>query len=208
MTEMDDASAAKGAKIGAPVPDPLDGWDAYHHHRSVRGFSAVTGEVKLEPGVEDGGEDVAKSPIRTANGAGLRGRLQSTATPTGSDAPKASTSASASERAASLGQSRKRRGEDQLLLDDHLLPAEMRRTGSSTRKRKGGRMTKDDEEERQDAELVDMEKPERQDASQGDVMEDDEDETVQDVTRCICRRDGESVSASAVSLTASQIRTR
>ena len=164
--------------------------------------------MKLEPGVENGAGDDGETQSRGASGSALRGRLQSTATPTGSDAPKASTSASASERAASLSRSRKRRGEDQLLLDDHLLPAEMRKTGSSTRKRKGGLMTRDEEEESQGSELVDRGRPERQEASQEDVMEDDEDQAVQDVTRCICRRDGESCSASAVSLTASQIRTR
>jgi len=80
------------------------------------------------------------------------------------------------ERLDSAGRARKRRGEEQLLLDDHLLPAEMRRTGSLSGKRGKG---KDGEEEEEGQEMDD------EDGEGGDGEDEDE------VTRCICKTEGE-----------------
>lgn len=100
-------------------------------------------EVKDEPETED-----EKTPRQT------RTRRRPSATPTGS---------ATSERGAS--QVRRRRGEEQLLLDDHLLPEEMRRTGKMPGKR--GLEKQEDEE------------PEEEEGG-GD-----------EVTRCVCQLEGE-----------------
>jgi hypothetical protein len=114
-----------------------DEWNAYRRRHGVRGFSAVKADVKIEP--EDDLVDDDVTPRKTRNGVT---RAAALAGESSHNTPSASTSASASERAeraeraeSQARQSRKRRGEELLLLDDHLLPEEMRKTGTLTGKR-------------------------------------------------------------------------
>lgn len=92
--------------------DEADGedWTAYRRKHGVRGFGKAKtededGDVKMEVD-EDDDETPGKNRKEMSDGQG---------TPT--------------------LRNRKRRGEEQLLLDDHLLPEEMRRTGKLTGKR-------------------------------------------------------------------------
>lgn len=83
--------------------------------------------IKIEPDGEGGVDDTPKQ-VRT-NGTRLVPPHSGGTTPTGS--------VTSDKGTAKSGAGRKRRGEGQLLLDDHLLPEEMRRTGKLTGKRGG-----------------------------------------------------------------------
>lgn len=97
------------------------------------------------------------------------------------------TPASASGSDANLGragsrQGRRRRGEEQLLLDDHLLPAEIRRTALAERAKK---------EEEEEVEVEEGEEEGEEDMEEGDGPgEQEEDEEGKDITRCVCKREG------------------
>lgn len=115
-------------------------------------------------------------------------------TPRGMSAISASndnTPASASESDANFGraasrQGRKRRGEEQLLLDDHLLPAEIRRTSVAERAKKDAE--KDEEEE---ADVEEGGEEGEEDEEEDDRLgEQEEDEEGKDITRCVCKREG------------------
>lgn len=111
-------------------------------------------------------------------------------------------SVSASERAASQSRAKRRRGEEALLLDDHLLPVEMRRTISSKR---SSQKDKGDHAEAAEAEVeapdapfkvdedVEMEEPDDE-AGQEEEEQDGEEGGADggDITRCICQLDGTS----------------
>lgn len=121
-------------------------------------------------------------------------RTRSKPIPRGMSAISASngnTPASASGSDANLGragsrQGRRRRGEEQLLLDDHLLPAEIRRTALAERAKKD--VEKDEEEE---VEVEEGEEEGEEDEEEGDGLgEQEEDEEGRDITRCVCKREG------------------
>ena len=148
---------------------------------------------------------------------------RSQATPNARDSPSdvASPSADASDQGSRFA-ARKRRGEEQLLLDDHLLPAEMRRTGHLAGKRGHPSAVKEegedeDEEEGEpdetepvvdedvemeedtaieaDEPALDDEKVAEEAVVEADVddLEPPEgDDEKEDVTRCVCKREGES----------------
>lgn len=161
----------------AQVAEPSDDWEAYRRHRDVRGFDAVQADVKLEPG-----EETEEAPVPSRNPRKSHKRKLSFPTSPGATSPSRLTPASIG----SSSRHRRRRGEDQLLLDDHLLPKEMRKTGSLSGKRKG--MAEKDEEEGEEG----VSGQAGGDAS-GQSVEDppEVEQESQDVTRCVCKRDGE-----------------
>ncbi len=160
-----------------------DDWSRYRRQRGVRGFSAAQADVKLEPGEEEE-EDAILMPVRngTSHNRALSFPMTSEA-----NTPSRLTPASVG----SSSWHRKRRGEDQLLLDDHLLPKEMQKTGSLSGKRKGGPARDDDEGD--DIEMDGQTDTVTEEALAVDgvdeAVEEDEEEG-QDVTRCVCQRDG------------------
>lgn len=92
----------------------------------------------------------------------------------------------------SLRNPRKRRGEDQLLLDDHLLPKEMRQhVPIPPRRDKSAKRSEPDEAPKQEPAEEDPPEAEEPEAEEegGDDVEDDEDSP--EITRCVCKREGE-----------------
>lgn len=188
-----------------------DDWDAYRRGRGVRGFSgAGKVAVKLEPS-EDGAAETADAEHAPET----NGEVSESAARAKRD------SASASAEPLSRSQ-RKRRGEDQLLLDDHLLPKEVRVQGSLAPRREGQKprrsgepselapeakasptksgkaaegdlapSKKDDPEPEisGDADEADGIADEEEGDEDVDVDEDEEDGN--DITRCVCQRQGE-----------------
>lgn len=187
-----------------------DDWDTYRRHRGVRGFGgAGKVAVKVEPS-----EDEATEPpegddaVAATNGNAFD-----------SEALATRDSASASAEPLSRSQ-RKRRGEDQLLLDDHLLPKEVRGQGALAPRREGTKPRRsgepselapenkpvaatDDKEETPKADVADEPAVASGDGDEaGDVVDDgegdgdldgdDDDDDGNDVTRCVCHRQGES----------------
>ena len=167
-----------------------DDWEEYRKHRSVRGFTAKS-EVKVEPGEED--EDGDDTPQRY-------GKKRSRMRPhhAGNDTASGETPASNSERVGSTGRAgRRRRGEEELLLDDHLLPPDVRKIGElvSRRVNKPESTTEDEEPRRHDADRsksgdqhVDEAPIEGEDEGVTEVEYGDERE---EMTRCVCRTEGE-----------------
>lgn len=107
-----------------------------------------------------------------------------------------------SERAGSQSRAKRRRGEEALLLDDHLLPPEIRNISNPSTSRRGSNAKVDQEEEEREkeptAEDVQMEEAavegeeEIGDAENEDEQGDDfEEEDGQDITRCVCQTEGE-----------------
>ncbi|WVQ73141.1 hypothetical protein IAR50_002705 [Cryptococcus sp. DSM 104548] len=194
-----DAKTGKGAEEAAPAggenvqdgdkPKGEDDQEPNRHPRGVKGLGQ-TDEVKDEPEDEDlepnpsapthanGGqvdeaeveEDEDEPPARTRNG--KPSRLSQL--PTAYDTPASSATPDTAMARSGSRQGRKRRGEEQLLLDDHLLPADIRRT---TVKKK-----EDEEDEDEDEDEEEGDGEEEQD-------EDGDDEDGKDITRCVCKRE-------------------
>jgi len=163
--DMDMAPAAEveDATSGLTEPDSGDAevkgdeqWEEGQQPHSVRSFPKAS-EVKQEQDVDD--ETTPRKVTAAQDDAVID--------PDASPPPI--------ERADSSKLNRKRRGEEQLLLDDHLLPAEMRRTGSLNGKR--GKGKEEEEEEEDTIEAADDEDPDGEDAPE-------------DITRCVCKLDG------------------
>lgn len=103
------------------------------------------------------------------------------------------------QRTLSSSRAKRRRGEEALLLDDHLLPPELRRSGPTAHKRKHSkgqedRLTEDGGKVKEDEEMGDGEEEVDVDPVQAveeEEEDEDGDEDEQDVTRCVCQRDGE-----------------
>lgn len=129
-------------------------WEVGQRQHAVRSFPKP-GEVKEEQEVDD------DTTPRKATAAQDSAQVESDVSP-----PPI-------ERADSSKLNRKRRGEEQLLLDDHLLPAEMRRTGSLNGKRGKGK-------EEEDEDTIEA----------ADDDEADGDDAPEDITRCVCKLDG------------------
>ncbi|WVQ80701.1 hypothetical protein IAT38_002806 [Cryptococcus sp. DSM 104549] len=138
-----------------------------------------------------GGDEA--TPIRTRTGKIIH-RGISTLSASGANTPasRAGSTPDTAGRSASR-QGRKRRGEEQLLLDDHLLPAEIRRTAADEGKR-------DDNDEEEDAEegeaegddeVKGEEEEEEADEGEGEDFDDGEEdiEEGKDITRCVCKRE-------------------
>ncbi|WVW84766.1 hypothetical protein I302_106801 [Kwoniella bestiolae CBS 10118] len=175
----------EGAGEGQGEGEGEDDWDSYRRHRAVRGFGNVT--VKEEPGLDE--HENEETPVKTRsskiNGNG------SNIPASGENTPLATTPLSNAERSGSASrQTRKRRGEDELLLDDHLLPVEIRRTSFSSKKTKKERLEDDDEQDEQGKKVG-----EQDDADEIAVEDDEEDEEeeeeeeVKDITRCVCQKE-------------------
>lgn len=113
-----------------------DAWASYQRQRKRRSFGEANGSgavvVKQEEALDDAEDE--DTPRRVKGGGKRSGSRRASAVST---ADKGSPAISRSGSGMDLGsrQSRKRRGEEQLLLDDHLLPEEMKRTGQLTGKR-------------------------------------------------------------------------
>ncbi|WVQ96437.1 hypothetical protein IAU59_003542 [Kwoniella sp. CBS 9459] len=179
-TEDDDHGDDEGDGEGHDTGEAgQDDWDAYRRHRPVRGFG--TASVKTEPGVEpetQPEEDLEDTPVKTRGSKNTNGLTVPTG---GSSTPSASTGG-ASERAGSASRGRKRRGEDELLLDDHLLPAEIRRTKGKKDVSPGNKGRQEDAgEDEEDGRAEQVE-------ADADAEEDD-DEEGKDITRCVCGKE-------------------
>lgn len=142
-------------------------WDAYHRQRAVRGFGQ-TSEVKTEP--QDVPEDNDETPRKGTNGNG-HAKTESVGKWTESVAPESPPPTARMDSGGRLG--RKRRGEDQLLLDDHLLPAEMRRGAAAGKK------------------SVDEKVHVESEAPADEEEEEDGEEEQEDKVRCVCKTEGE-----------------
>ncbi|KAK4684857.1 hypothetical protein P7C73_g5306, partial [Tremellales sp. Uapishka_1] len=116
-----------------------DDWDSYRHRRAVRGFSAAKATVKIE--------DEEDTPRRNGSS---RAKVSGGTTPSGSEPGRRG--------------GRKRRGEGQLLMDDQLLPKEMKNGGVPVKKR----------EREKEVEI------------EVGSLEDEVEEDGKDVTRCVC----------------------
>lgn len=126
--------------LGQP-PGEKDAWASYQQHRKIRSFGDGSGVglidgsgepiVKQEEAIDDE-EEEDDTPRRASSS--RPGKRRASAM---SASDKASPAISRSGSGADLSgrHARKRRGEEQLLLDDHLLPEEMKRTGQLTGKR-------------------------------------------------------------------------
>ena len=179
-------------------------WDTYRRHRGVRSFGVAAGEN----GEEDDDDETPKKsgPSRRSTRGGSQLDTLDFASP--------SEAGGSNQRSG-----RRRRGEEQLLMDDHLLPAELR-AGRMTSRRGSTRVKNehDPEEEedvrviegkgsgsRQNSGLLDLE-PEGHDqpkeldnaveeAAEAEDEGDLGEEEKEDITRCICKQDGELYSA-------------
>lgn len=192
----------------------LDDWSAYHRHRAMKSFSTA---ADLAAGSSTHGfmgqeEADQETPGRTRAAQGKTASRKRATSRSFNGTPTAPTSTSASERGESVGRLRakKRRGEEQLLLDDHLLPVELRQTASVTGKReRSGMSVKDEPEEIEEMEQdlteesgeaeLDLEA----EAGRGDEelaaedleVEDDaegDDDEEEEITRCVCQKEGQS----------------
>lgn len=178
-----------------------DDWDAYRQRRAVRGFSGVKGEVKKEPNDSPEPDEAEETPKTRRNS--IKGS-RALSFPNRSAANSPSVGSATPDVGGSASRSRKRRGEGQRLLDDHLLPEEMRKTGSLTGKR--GRsdapeeghgdegMLEEDavvDEDPQDAKDAEADEDQviKENTEAHDHTADDEDP--KDVTRCVCQSEGE-----------------
>ncbi|OCF37237.1 hypothetical protein I317_00038 [Kwoniella heveanensis CBS 569] len=180
LEENGDADEAEGEGEGDGDGQAGQGdWDAYRRHRTVRGFGAAS--VKTEPDVEPEplqGEDNEDTPVKTRGSKNANGLTVPTG---GSDTPSASTGGG-SERAGSASRGRKRRGEDELLLDDHLLPADIRRTKAKKDVSPNNKERDVDEEDGDDDQAD-------EDQAEGDADEEDDEEEGKDITRCVCGKE-------------------
>lgn len=162
--DIDEATptASSSKEDGAPEEAATGEWDAYRRQRAVRGFGAS--QVKREP--EDALEDNEATPRKNGNGSMEQTGDGSEGFGPGSPPPNART-----DSGGRLG--RKRRGEDQLLLDDHLLPAEMRRGAAAGKK---GQV-----DEKEDV-VEDV--PVEEEEEEGEEPQEDQ-------VRCVCKTEGE-----------------
>jgi hypothetical protein len=114
--------------------------------------------------------------------------------------------ANGSDRARSQSRAKRRRGEEALLLDDHLLPPEVRRISQSTSRRGSRNVNREDlkvpappeptaaEEDIEMPEVADGEdeiEEAEQEAEEEEEAGDWDEGDGQDITRCACTNDGE-----------------
>ncbi|WWC88464.1 uncharacterized protein L201_003375 [Kwoniella dendrophila CBS 6074] len=179
-----------------------DEWDSYRKHRIGRAFGESNNageiEIKEEPGLEElglenGNQDEdgkdEETPIKTRSSK-LNGNGFNKFPGSGENTPLATTPLSNTERAGSASrQTRKRRGEDELLLDDHLLPVEIRRTSFSAKKpKKEKEVEKVEEVEQAIEDEEDVPDLDDETSNHEDEDEEEEEEEVKDVTRCVCHK--------------------
>ncbi|KAL7420776.1 Histone deacetylase complex subunit [Cryptotrichosporon argae] len=162
----EDADADASANGAAPPADKADG-DGEEDWESYRRHRGVRGFSDAAKAVKLE-PDEAETPASASR-----------------DTPR-------TERGTSTGRARKRRGEDQLLLDDHLLPKEIRRLGSA------GKKQQEDEDEQEEEAAAEEGKDDEggedeieDDAEAGEGDEDDEES--QEVTRCVCRLEDDDI---------------
>ena len=179
------AGEAEGEQEGSKAGGGKDPWEVYRRRRGIRALSAAKAEVKVEP--ED--EDEDETPRKTRNGH----KRALVVPPSGGNTPSASTSASISDRGTSMAkQGRKRRGEELLLLDDHLLPEELRRIGGLAGKRERVGQGKEAEEgEEEQIEVDGAGQQEQEGEAEEDEGDDNDDDQLPDITRCVCQKEGE-----------------
>jgi hypothetical protein len=146
-------------------------------------------------------EDATPTRRKDKKGGGGSGGRTRGVSPSGEATPTGSADGSRSHRADSSSRaSRRRRGEEQLLFDDHLLPAEMRKTGISAlparRGHKGEEASNNLEAMKVEEDDPVVEEPEGGAELEGETDPgldgEEEEEDQKDVTRCVCRQDGES----------------
>jgi hypothetical protein len=221
VTGMDEQNSLTNDSIAS---DSADAWSSYRKHRKLRSFGDVREAIAVlgeERGKSDqigsSTDDVALAMVKDeldiggdekdANATLVRTRSSKSKAVTNGHTP----TMSETDQLGSAGrQTRKRRGEDQLLLDDHLLPEELRRTGGLSGKRERGHGLKEDTVPVKEirAEVV-QEPGEEEDkiiangeGSEAEIEEtnvdeesdgnDDEEGDGKEVTRCVCQKEGES----------------
>ena len=187
-----------------PEEEDTEAWRAYRNRRRIRAFPNTAAAAKQET-VDDEGTDM-ETPRGSRNG--KRSRLK---VPDSTDGtPSAEASANLSDVGNTLRPNRKRRGEELLLLDDHLLPEEIRRIGTMNAVKKDKSISSKDTvdqvkkemmeksvepepEEDEDVPLTE-EGDEEQVAEEAEMNDedaaDDNEEEDQGVTRCICGTEG------------------
>lgn len=218
--------AAPPSMSGSLSPPPADGdeldsakkdnggdWEAYRRGRGVRGFNASKA-VKIEQMDVDepaatkatGSEkntEAASGTSASTRQAGAKDAGDSGDGDDANDGDEANGTDGQRSGETSLSNSvepkaRKRRGEDQLLLDDHLLPKEIRVPGGQIaprRDKSGSRKAVVEEQPKQEV-VEEAPDPEEEEADvTADVTEEaeegDEDDDGKDITRCVCKREGE-----------------
>jgi len=156
-------------------------WDSYRRHRHVRGFTAAKNGVKVE-------SEARETTPLAINEVAEEGPAEEPDPP--EDEEQLQPFEEETEQAEiNDRQTRKRRGEGQLLMDDHLLPKEIKEKGQVSGKRGRDGLPKPVEdaepaEEEEDEAKVDVE----ENAIEGDEEFDDE---APEITRCVCKQDGD-----------------
>lgn len=226
--ETRDPSPTKGAPpsmSGSLSPPPADGddldskkdnggdWEAYRRGRGVRGFNASKA-VKVEQ-MDVDEPTAAKTTGSDSNAEAASGTATAASEPAARDAPDTGEAEETNDTEEVNGteghksgdtslsnsvepKARKRRGEDQLLLDDHLLPKEIRVAGGQIaprREKPGGKKAAVEEQPKQEV-VEEAPEPEEEEAdvtadATEDAEEGDEDDDGKDITRCVCKREGE-----------------
>lgn len=230
VLDAEKPSLGSGPSLTPPPPSSDNVEVVIGDMRRGRRINGTQIDIKLEQdtGDEDDGEGVVDQEDTPKQTRATRGRLGPRAsggtTPTGSVNSDQPTSGRTS-----LG--RRRRGEEQLLLDDHLLPEEIRRTGSLNGKRKGQGMDLVEKQELLDEEEADAdegdvadevnedgaseleaveveeprvevediadEQPSADDIIEQSIVDPDEEDADdgdgEEVTRCVCQLEGESI---------------
>ncbi|KAL1413061.1 Histone deacetylase complex subunit [Vanrija albida] len=192
--------------------DAGDDWDAYRRSRGVRSFSGAkpAAPVKIEPVDADAVQPPVVEPSND-DGAAVVDEAISDApadpdTVVDVEEPSADGEASAEAEAAEEGapaasaetteqaqaRARRRRGEDQLLLDDHLLPKELRVHAAIPPRREKAPSAKRSEPVEPPPEPKQEEAAPEEDAADdaADEEEDDEDDdSKEEITRCVCKNE-------------------
>ncbi|WVR06403.1 hypothetical protein IAU60_003434 [Kwoniella sp. DSM 27419] len=172
-------------------------WADYKKSRTVRAFQDAPRQ-EGDGGLEQAGRGVKTEPAEESGAAEEGGVVKEEETPVRSRSTRinpgsASTPVPASaERAGSASRAgRKRRGEDELLLDDHLLPVEIRRTTSVSKRRPSAIEREEEEIVAEPEQVAEAEEPNESPISEViDVeLSDVDDEDGKDITRCVCHKE-------------------
>lgn len=196
-SEKPDVPTTSNASLTPPPPGSEDVLDDEDEE-----VGAEVADAPLKEGGEDQGNDADEDTAETQ-----RGRSRSIQ-PKLEDGPSVKAEegeADGSERARSQSRAKRRRGEEALLLDDHLLPPEVRRISQSISRRGSRNVNREDlkvpappepaaaEEDSEMPEVVDGEdeiEEAEQEAEEEEEAGDWDEGDGQDITRCACTNDG------------------
>jgi hypothetical protein len=204
--EVADTTTKAADDKGDNKPSATDGddWDAYRRQRGVRGFSGAKAAqpppLQIDSATTENGDTNADADAKDGNHSSDKNKENGESTLVADDDVSTETSASNSVEPGSRS-ARRRRGEEQLLLDDHLLPKEMRvhppkREKGASSKRSEPPEDPEPEPEKEEKPAtkvakVEPEEPAEPEAEEEEAGEDEEEEDDSaEITRCVCKREG------------------